>query len=219
MAPTIVILADGLANAELSQWLGPAEVPLITSIVHDTVAVARSVHNGRVLLRYRTSLPSAVLAGLDPDIATAPLRSFDSAELGGVLRATLAAGDVVLLLSADVPHLPPWRLRDALTHLREGNELVVGPSEQGDWYLLGLRTADAALLDKLPKVGEAPTQLVRAAREQQRRAAILPPWFGIRTRDDLDALAEELQTMPYGVAVQTRTFLDSSMGFARAVGG
>lgn len=219
MAPTIVILANGFARPELASWLGPAATPIITSLVHDTIAVARSVRGARLVLRYGPALPHEALAGLGPDVRTAPIRSLKGADLAVALADAGGAGGPAILVGADLPHLPSWRLRDALTHLADGADLVVGPSEQGDWYLLGLRAAAPELLEGLPGLGESPAALMRAAAHHGHAVAALPPWFGIRTRDDLGALAEALRTMPQGVAVQTRSLLEGGLGFARAVGG
>jgi hypothetical protein len=219
MTPTIVILANGFVRTELTAGLGSVAIPFATSFVHDTVAIARSVRGARVVLRHGPGLPSQALAGIGPDVRTAPIRSTGAAELAHAVGDALADGGPALILSATLPHLPSWRLRDALTYLADGVDAVIGPSDQGDWYLLGMRAPTTELLRSFPGYGESAQPLAEAASRQGGRVALLPPWFGIQTRADLEALAEALRTMPHGVAPQTRSLFDAGMGYARALGG
>src|SRR5262249_9880830 len=47
-------------------------------------------------------------------------------------------GGAVVVIGADAPHLPAARLDEAAHALREGADLVLGPADDGGYYLIGL---------------------------------------------------------------------------------
>lgn len=219
MAPTIVIVTNGLVRTELAERLGPVAAAFAASFVRDTVAVARLVKGARVILRYGPATPPEALTAIEPAVRAAPLRGVGGTELAAVLAEATAEGEPAVLVGDGLPHLPPWRLHDALTHLESGADMVIGPSDTDSWYLLGLGAAARDLLRHIPGGGESARGLARAAGSQGRRLALLPPWFGVQTRDDIQALADALRTMPHGVATETRALFEARSGLARAIGG
>jgi hypothetical protein len=56
----------------------------------------------------------------------------------------------VVLLGTDVPHLDLGALAAACRLLREGAEVVLGPAEDGGYYLLGLRRIRPELFTAMP---------------------------------------------------------------------
>jgi glycosyltransferase A (GT-A) superfamily protein (DUF2064 family) len=148
-------------------------------------------------------------------VVTLSDRRFGS--IAGTLARALDDGPVVLL-GGDLPHLPIWRLRDALTHLEGGADVVIGPGESGGWYLLGLRAAHPALLRALPGSDDPPDDLCIAAATHGLRVSQLPAWYTLAALADLERLASDLSTMPPDVAPQTRTLLDENGAQSRAVG-
>jgi glycosyltransferase A (GT-A) superfamily protein (DUF2064 family) len=119
-----------------------------------------------------------------------------------------------------MPHLPIWRLRDALTHLESGADVVIGPSETGGWYLIGMRVGHPALLRALPGSDDPPDDLCIAAATQGMRVTMLPAWYTLDTLADVERLAADLRTMPPDVAPETRTLLHGDVAHqSRAVGG
>jgi glycosyltransferase A (GT-A) superfamily protein (DUF2064 family) len=170
-------------------------------------------------VRYGATLPPGIAADLDHSIAAAPLAASGPRAVATALAEALASGDPAVLIGSNLPHLPPWRLRDALTHLDYGADVVIGPDDQSGWYLLGLRAANPELLQAVPGPGEAPYRLAKAAEAAQRQLTLLPPWFSVRTLADLGSMADLLRSMPPTVAARTRALFADGVGQARAVGG
>ncbi|HMQ30639.1 MAG TPA: DUF2064 domain-containing protein [Chloroflexaceae bacterium] len=215
MTVSLIILADG-PSPNLVGQLGASAWALYGRLLGDTVAVARRLPGARVAVRYNPGAPRALLAALPPDTEAVPAPTAGAAAVAAALADGLAEGGPALVLGGNLPHLPPWRLRDAATHLAGEAELVVGPSDRASWYLIGLRPAAAGLLGAMPAPGAALDGLLAAGRGHAVHR--LPPWFSVDTVGDLGSLAEVLRTMPPEVAGGTRSMVEAGQ-VSRAVGG
>ncbi|MCS6880637.1 MAG: DUF2064 domain-containing protein [Oscillochloridaceae bacterium] len=215
MTPTLIVLADTLRRRDLARPLGPAAMSLFEALISDTVDVAREINGARVLIARAPHVGLDVLPSADVTVRT--LAGAGPKFLAALLKETLEGGEPTVVVGGDLPHLPPWRLRDALTHLAAGAGVVVGPQDREGWYLLGLRSAEPLLLRTLPARDENPEALLCAARGLDLSVAILPSWFGVNDLADLEALASMLRDMPATVARRTRAVLAGEN--ARAVGG
>ena len=105
------------------------------------------------------------------------------------IEAMLAAGHTgAVVLNSDSPTLPTeYLVRAAYLLMAPGDRAVLGPAEDGGYYLLGMTRAHAHLLRDIAwstgNVAEATRQ--RAA-EIGLELAELPPWYDV---DDAGALA------------------------------
>lgn len=110
-----------------------------------------------------------------------------------VARRALERADSVLLVGADSPGLPPRLLEQAREALL-GADAVLGPSDDGGFYLLGLRRCPEGLLRGLP--WSAPTTLAatRARLEERGLAArSIDGWFDVDVPADLERLRAGLE--------------------------
>jgi len=62
-----------------------------------------------------------------------------------MLAATAAGSGPVLVIGTDCPSLTELHLRGAANALREGNEIVIIPAEDGGYVLIGTRTPQPAI--------------------------------------------------------------------------
>jgi rSAM/selenodomain-associated transferase 1 len=133
-------------------------------------------------------------------------------ELGERLRNCFAdlfemGFDSVIVLGADSPTVPGELIYDAFDCLENEEDVVLGPTADGGYYLLGMRAPHAPLFDGIPwSTGE-----VFAATKQRAAAAglhlvELPEWYDVDTPEDLDRLKQELRETREGARV-TRRFL------------
>ena len=109
-------------------------------------------------------------------------------------RDLLAAGyGSVCLLNSDSPTLPTAVLLDAADLLsRPGDRVVLGPAEDGGYYLIGLKRAHARLFEKIAwSTPSVFAQTVMRARELGLEPAMLPPWYDVDDLDSLRRLAAE----------------------------
>jgi len=66
------------------------------------------------------------------------------------IHTTLAQADYVVLIGADCPTLTAKDLVTALDALEAGIDVVIGPAEDGGYYLIGMREHHAALFEEIP---------------------------------------------------------------------
>lgn len=215
MAPTLIILADG-PGADLSAHLGPTAADVYVRLLSDTVELTRGL-SAQIVVRSSSAPPASGLALIDRGRTLETITDTEAPSVASALAICLARGGPALVIGGNLPHLPLWRLRDALTHLDQGADIVIGPTDRGSWYLLGLRAAAPELLAAIPSQGESP-DLLAAAGAAGWRVRLLPPWFSVETVADLAWLSEALRTMPPQVAPSTRAMIEASPA-SRAVGG
>jgi len=105
-----------------------------------------------------------------------------------------------IVLNSDSPTLPTEMLRQAARALLEGEEdrAVLGPAEDGGYYLLGMRRPHAALFADIAWSTETVAADTRArARELGLPMVELIPWYDVDDRAALLRLLEE-QDRPAG---------------------
>jgi rSAM/selenodomain-associated transferase 1 len=111
------------------------------------------------------------------------------ARLERILTRALARGPWALALGADSPGLPLQRLEEARAALAT-HDAVLGPADDGGYYLLGLTRCPQGLLAGLP--WSAPTTLAATRARLEERGltvALLPPWLDVDVPEDLARLA------------------------------
>ena len=116
-------------------------------------------------------------------------------------RLHLAAADIlacgfgsVCLIDSDSPTLPATALRSAVEHLeRPGDRIVLGGSDDGGYYLIGLKQAHRAPFEQITW---STASVYRETVEQVRAASIelveLPIWYDVDDAVTLGALEVEL---------------------------
>jgi rSAM/selenodomain-associated transferase 1 len=111
------------------------------------------------------------------------------------VQTLLADGhQAVCVLNADSPTLPTDYLRQAAAVLAEGGDRVVlGPAEDGGYYLLGMTQAHAGLFADIdwstPRVC---AQTIARASALGLELVMLPPWYDVDEPASLDRLRSDV---------------------------
>lgn len=106
-----------------------------------------------------------------------------------VLRRALRKGGFALAVGADSPGLPSRLYEDARRALSVA-DAVLGPAEDGGFYLLGLKRCPRGLLRALPWSREDTfRRTLERLRERGMTVAVLEPWFDVDRPEDLCRLA------------------------------
>jgi glycosyltransferase A (GT-A) superfamily protein (DUF2064 family) len=126
----------------------------------------------------------------------------------GIARALAAGHRAVALINADSPTLPADRLTAAFALLDDA-EVVLGPSADGGYYLIGARVSCTRLLLDAPYPSAATicADTLTRARDLGLRAGTIPPWFDVDLPAELRQLVLSLRDAPVHAAVHTRRAL------------
>lgn len=199
MTTSLVIFArspvPGAVKTRLHPRYTPAQAAAIyRAFILDTVNSAR---NATVDRRFVACDPPGSEAELS-DLAGPGWDLFPqvSADLGErMYRAArhcfdLGAGRVVIV-GTDVPSLPPRRIDRAFDLLAE-NEIVLGPSVDGGYYLVGLSTPIREIFRDIAWSTEHVfDQTLERARALRLTAGVLPSWYDVDTPEQLDRLVDD----------------------------
>jgi rSAM/selenodomain-associated transferase 1 len=178
----------GLVKTRLAAAVGNAHAAaLARAFFEDTWSAASSLPWARAVLA--TTQPAArewVGARL------APVWSQGPGDLGGrlerVLHRALRGTPAALAIGTDTPGLPPVLLSQARSALRDA-DAVLGPCEDGGFYLLGLRRCPPGLLRDLPwSAKDTFLKTLSRLRDRGFETAVIAPWFDVDRPADLACL-------------------------------
>jgi rSAM/selenodomain-associated transferase 1 len=114
----------------------------------------------------------------------------------------------VLAFNADGPTLPQEHIPTAVQMLDEC-DVVFGPSEDGGYYLVGLKQLHPELFTNITwSTPQVLSQTMDKIEALGLRAGLLPPWYDVDTDSDLARLQEELTALPNDRLIYTRQFLE-----------
>src|SRR6202171_2705173 len=102
----------------------------------------------------------------------------------------------IIAFTSDSPHLPRSVLEDAFETLA-AHDVVVGPTHDGGYYLVGAKAAHPTLFagDGMG-TSSALERLLSRARALELSVGFADPFYDIDVADDLTRLAEELRMAP-----------------------
>lgn len=175
-----------------------AVTELYRCLLDDTITLARSLGTVEVAM---------MCPALDVEELTRSARGAVSVvpQKGEGLAAGLTSvfahfasrgGRRVVAFNSDTPHLPAPVLGSAFEAL-SGHDVVVGPTHDGGYYLVGAKTAHPALFDGDGMGTQSALEaLLARARGLQLSVGFTDPFYDIDVEGDLTRLAAELQLAP-----------------------
>jgi len=120
-----------------------------------------------------------------------------AAGLTSVFRQFTATGrQPVIAFNSDSPHLAPSVL-DGAFNILATHDVVVGPTHDGGYYLVGAKVAHPALFeDDRMGTRSALDRLLTRAKVLKLSTGFTEPFYDIDVANDLILLAQELQLAP-----------------------
>ena len=199
----LVIMAKaprpGSVKTRLASSLSPeAVIAFYSCLLEDTLTLARSLRDVEVAVMCPESDVDelAQLAGSKASVV---------AQKGAGLAAGLTSvfahfadghNRRIIAFNSDSPHLPPSILEGAFEGLA-AHDLVVGPTHDGGYYLVGAKASHATLFagDGMG-TSSALERLLSRSRVLGLSVASAEPFYDVDVADDLTRLAEELRLAP-----------------------
>jgi uncharacterized protein len=172
-------------------------VDLYRCLIEDTLDLARSVSTDALAIVCPASdvadlaswLPAIEIVGQQGDGLAAGLLSAFRTFIGRGYRRVVA-------LDGDSPQLPPATLENAF-RLLDPADVVVGPTMDGGYYLVGSTTPQVDLFDtQRLGTGSAFDSLMASARRLGLRVALTETGYDVDEAEDLTRLARELGFFP-----------------------
>jgi len=199
----LVIMAKaprlGAVKTRLAPSLSPAAVTAFYGcLLEDTLALARSLGDVEVAIMCPDSDVNelAQLAGSEVSVL---------AQKGDGLAAGLTSVFAhfveghqrrVIAFNSDSPHLPRSVLEDAFETLA-AHDVVVGPTHDGGYYLVGAKASHPALFEGDGMgTSSALKRLLSRVRALELSVGFADPFYDIDVADDLSRLARELHLAP-----------------------
>ncbi|MGA7853300.1 MAG: TIGR04282 family arsenosugar biosynthesis glycosyltransferase [Candidatus Acidiferrales bacterium] len=212
---TLVIMAKaprpGTVKTRLTRSLSvEAAAELYCCFLEDTIALARSLREVEVAILCPAS-----------DVAELTKFARGAVEVVAQTGEGLAAGltsvfvhftargpQRVVAFNSDSPHLPASIL-DAAFEALNAHDVVVGPTHDGGYYLVGAKAAHPTLFDSDGMgTNSAFDALLARARRLQLPVAFTDPFYDVDVEGDLTRLAAELRLAPHR-ARRTSACLDN----------
>jgi rSAM/selenodomain-associated transferase 1 len=100
----------------------------------------------------------------------------------------------IVILGGDSPTLPGQNVWEAFESLTNDDQVVIGPTEDAGYYLIGMRELHQTILQDIPW-GTNEVLAVTRARARDRRLQLieLPVWYDVDTAEELGRLRQELK--------------------------
>jgi rSAM/selenodomain-associated transferase 1 len=200
---TLVIMAKapkpGMVKTRLIETLpSPAVTALYRCLLEDTLALAKSLTRVEVAVMCPESDQNE-LAQLVGDTVQVVAQKGEglAAGLTSVFRHFTAAGrQLVIAFNSDSPHLAPSVL-DTAFEILATQDVVVGPTHDGGYYLVGAKAAHPSLFedDGMGRRG-ALDRLLTRMKVLELSTGFTERFYDIDVADDLILLARELRHAP-----------------------
>ena len=192
--------------------------------LRDTTANLATIPGSAGLISYTPQGDEALFDGLLPETFGLVLQRGD----GFGERLLAAAEDVltigygaVCLIDSDSPTVPQAAFAQAVEALaKPGDRIVLGPSHDGGYYLVGLKHAHRAPFERITwSTGSVLAETVERCTEAGLEVVLLPTWYDVDDAGTLKILRAELlegQTPEFAAetgypAPRTREFLETEL--------
>jgi rSAM/selenodomain-associated transferase 1 len=200
---TLVIMAKapkpGMVKTRLTPTLPTSAVTaLYRCLLEDTMALAKSLTSVDVAVMCPESDQDELTKFLGDTVQVVAQNGAGlAAGLNSVFRHFTAAGPQhVIAFNSDSPHLAPSVLNSAFAILAT-HDVVVGPTYDGGYYLVGAKTAYPSLFEG-DGMGtkSALDRLLTRTKLLELSTGFTEPFYDIDVADDLLQLREELRLAP-----------------------
>jgi rSAM/selenodomain-associated transferase 1 len=180
----------GLVKTRLASVLGPAHAAnLARAFLQDTWAQVKKLPWAHPILATTQTAPDAPLP---TPIETWLQGDGDlGAKLARVLGRALQSFPFAIAIGSDTPGLPQSLLEDAHQALADGAQAVLGPSEDGGFYLIGLRKCSRDLLAGVSWSSKRTyTETLASLRRHHLEPRVLSQWFDVDEMPDLHRISD-----------------------------
>lgn len=202
----LVIMAKAPLAGQVKTRLTPPLTPLqaaalARALLEDTARAVSDVTEARLIVAVAPAAGVSLVQAMIPQAEVVPQAE---GALGDRMAAVMherfgRGGSAVLVLGSDHPTVPRAAIARAVAWLRDGtDQVVLGPTEDGGYYLMGLTRPHPELFEGIPWSSPAVFRRTVARAEALRLPVRrLACWHDVDTPEDLARLREELAVAPH----------------------
>jgi rSAM/selenodomain-associated transferase 1 len=205
--------AAGQTKTRLVPVLSPEQAAVLSEcFLKDTLDLIRQVPGVRREIAFLPPSEQAYFAGLAPDFGLLLQEGADlGARLDRAMQHYLRPGDChAVIMDSDSPTLPPACLVQAFDELSNGADVVLGPCDDGGYYLIGLKRPAPRLLRGVrmstPRVLQDTLALAAA---ESLKVSLLQTWYDVDDVTGLERLRRELSDGRPETARHTWAFMQA----------
>lgn len=172
----------GWTKTRLIPALGAEQAARVAeALLADAIDAARGVPNATVVISATEPFPPP-----DPSLALWVQPQGDlGIRLEATLQLALSQSAQALAVGADTPGMTSARLQRAL-RLLQSRDAVLGPAQDGGYYLVGLRRCPGGLFEGIRwSTRAARSDTIRRFKRFGISYNMAPPWFDLDTPEDL----------------------------------
>ena len=195
---TLLVFTLGAGRERSRRRLLPEGLGQVERSLHEQCLVS-AVDAGRECgFRVMISSPTPLTVGPAAEHLPQSGRTFGERLLGAARIAAESGGGPLLVVATDVPGLAPSLLREAAATLAADPErVVVGPSPDGGFYLLGFNGSLDEVLSRVRwRSADARASLLRELSAAGRPVRLLSPLIDLDRRADLELWISSRATLP-----------------------
>lgn len=203
----------GRTKTRLTPPLSPAAAAaLYECFLCDTLDLVRRLPGVTPAIAFLPAEERAYFEQLAPDFELVPQAGASLGErLDNALTCFFAAGyRQVAIMNSDAPSLPLAYLAAAFEMLARGADVVLGPCDDGGYYLIGLKRPASRLLRQVRmSTPNVLADTLALATGDGLHVELLPPWYDVDDAGSLARLRAELAGASPEVAPWTQAFLSA----------
>ena len=201
----------GTVKTRLQPVLSDSDIAaLYDGFLRDRISQVRSLRGVIPVIGYTPAAGRPYFTELAPDFVLLPQHGDGlSTRLTCLFQHLLGMGhDGVIATDSDSPTLPTEHLQCAVDRLTDpGADVVLGPSDDGGYYLIGLRRGYPALFDGMPwSTPQVYDETLRRAEALGVRVTALPRWYDVDTPVEFERLRAEIDQLGAAAPAYTRRF-------------
>ena len=201
MNKTLILFAKAPYPGRVKTRLQPDVSPeqgceLYRAFVDDLLATTRSLKDVKRIMGCDPSQSDPYFEALSEKYPV-DLMDQRGADLGERMRNAFEeirerGNGPVVIIGTDSPTLPVEMIREAFSRL-ETHDLVLGPSRDGGYYLIGCARQVPPIFHDIPwGTGQVLEKTLRQVADSKIKCALLPFWYDVDTIEDLRFLSAHL---------------------------
>jgi uncharacterized protein len=186
--------------AELYRCFLLDKIAQVNALQRATPVVSYSPSDARQWFEDVTPAHFLLIPQLGDDLGARILSAFDQLFHHGYTQ--------VMVIDSDTPTLPTVCLEQAIELMAERhNDVVLGPTEDGGYYLIGLRRAHRELFEHMPwSTSQVFAETRHRSLQHGLTVACTESWYDVDMPDDFRRLRQSFDRSQDGLARHTRQF-------------